>query len=232
VISEYSYFRAEGFSLEAIQIVKEAQEEMRAITRRICAPSGAGGIVGGYDAALGRYDITAFQFWGNNRPPEDWETIAEGKGGATLAMPRPGSKDHFNMVCLCGLMEQAYRHATLEGVFGCGDMPRRAHPAGDFETVFVRTRLMREDGSDKGKVYGEAAGLRGAAAAGESRDPLSHAELNKAFYIRVPNRPGTEDPAFVPPDAVPVPLDRMLHADQAEMTARIRDAMNNCCFGC
>lgn len=230
--AEYSYFRAEGFSLEAIQIVKEAREELRALTRKICAASGAGGITGAYDEALGRYNITAFQFWGNNQPPEDWETIDNGKGGAKLAMPKPGTADHFNMVCLCGLMEQARRHETLEGVFGCGEMPLRAHAAGNFETLFVRQSFMADGEEPKGKIYGDHIGMRGSPAAGEAPDPLSHAELNRAFYIRVPNKAGTEEPVFIPPDAVPVPYDKMLHIDQAEMNARIRDAMNNCCFGC
>ena len=67
---------------------------------------------------------------------------------------------------------------------------------------------------------------------GRAADPIASLELCGNMYLRVPNKPGTEEPVFTPPDAVPVSFQKMLQLDKEEMDARVRWAMNNCSYGC
>jgi hypothetical protein len=231
---EYSYFRAEGFSREAIDIAAEARREMQELRRKLCARFGAADFTGGYDAQ-GAFDITGFMFSNSQKVPDEWEVVEErkfpdGTPRGTVARPPRGSPEHFDIASMCGLMARAARQATLEGVFGC-PVTEREHPEGEFETLFVREQMMK--GGAGGKIYGEwLMTPKPAGRPGIATDPVAATDLGGKMYIRVPNRPGTEEPVFTPPDAVPVSYRRMLEIDQAELDARVRFAMNNNCFGC
>jgi hypothetical protein len=51
-------------------------------------------------------------------------------------------------------------------------------------------------------------------------DPLDAVKLDGNWYIRVPNKKGSEEPVFIPPDAVPVSYSQMLTIDSAENMSR------------
>jgi hypothetical protein len=51
-------------------------------------------------------------------------------------------------------------------------------------------------------------------------NPIDYMQLDGNWYLRIPNKPGTAEPQFTPPDAVPVSYDDMLKADQKEYENR------------
>jgi hypothetical protein len=137
-------------------------------------------------------------------------------------MPREGSPDHFHMASMGGLMERASRLSDLEGAFGCGEMPMRPHPAGQFETAFVRQSFMQGGPQPCGRLWGPGTGIGGAGQPGRAADPITPMELCGKIYLRVPNREGTEEPVFTPPDAIPMPYEKMIEIEKAEYDRRMK----------
>lgn len=221
---EYSYFRAEGLSLEALETVKESQAELVSLKTKLCAKFGANQIMGGYRKDMGHFHVVAFHFRPGQKVPDGWQLTREQRGadGAlqyTFALPAPNSPDAFHVASLCGLMERASRHDSLERVFGV-ERFMRDHPAGEFETAFVRQGYLADATLAKGKIRGPAVLGAGATPPGKTADPIYTMDLAGSTYIRVPNRPGTDDPVVTPPDAVRMSYDQMLKADKAEQDIR------------
>ncbi len=235
-MKEYSYFRADGLSLAALDTIKESKEEYDALRRKLCDRFGANEVMAGYDPITGHMSFLAFHFRANQKVPEGWKTINEqkSKDGAlqcTFAMPAAGSPDAFHMANIGGLMERAARLTDLEGVFGCRMEPR-AYPAGTFETAFVRQSFMTNGPGPIGKLYGQSLGIGGSGSPGTASDPIVSMEINGEVYIRVPNKPGTEEPQMLPPDAAPVSYDEMIRTDKAEYDRRMGQSLQSRGWGC
>jgi hypothetical protein len=215
--AEYSYFRAEGSSREAVDTVLEAKKEQDELRRKLCDKFGAEELFGGLRDPSGSFMLVCFIFSENKPPPEGWVDTQARTGSTIYAKPAPGSVDHFHVASITGLMERAIRQSRLEGVFGCGDMPMKDRPAGGRSGAFVRYSTMEDAEHRPGKRPGFLADgvtfLFGSNAPTKSSDPLSMLEMQGEWYIRVPNRAGSDDPIFIPPDAAPVSYDKMLEID-------------------
>jgi hypothetical protein len=229
MMREYSYFRAEGASLSAIETVSESKAELEAMMDKLCKKYGA------VYASLrnddnGRLTIRFLDFGEAKDAPDGWVIINRqmsndgSRQDALLAKPAPGSPDAFHLASMAGLMERASRQSRLEGVFGCGDMPMRERPAGEYSKSFVRsscsTALMNTPENAAGTMPDNTTCMLGSNSPTCGSDPLDAVKLDGSWYIRVPNKKGSEEPFFVPPDAVPIPYRRMLEIDSAENMSR------------
>lgn len=222
---EYSYFRAEGASLSAIETVEESRAELKALQENICKKFGAGYVSARFDDD-NRFVIRFFDFGEAKDPPEGWviknrQMSQDGeRQEALLAKPAPGSADEFHVANMAGLMARAARNSRLEGVFGCGDMPMRDMPAGRYSGAFVRSATcedrMKAPEDAPGKISDTTTFIFYSNGAGRGSDPLDAVKMNGSWYIRVPNKNGSDEPVFVPPDAVPVSYGDMIKADRAE----------------
>jgi hypothetical protein len=224
----YSYFRAEGASLSAIETVLESKADLKVMEEKLRKKFAAEYVSYRFDDA-GRFAIRFFDFGEAKDPPEGWviknrQMSYDGtRQEALLAMPGPGSPDAFHVASMAGLMERAVRLSRLEGVFGCGDMPIREMPAGKYSGAFVRTSNIAEMNTGEnaaGTIPDTTTFMFGSNSAIRGSDPLDAAQLDGNWYIRVPNKKGTEQPVFTPPDAVPVSYEKMLEADKAEINRR------------
>jgi hypothetical protein len=231
MFAEYTYFRAQGQSLSAIETVEEAKAELCELKEKLCRKFGAESVSGWVDRDTERFSVQSFLFRAPQKPPEGWvDSISGGALKATAndnihALPAPGSADNFHVAGMAGLMERAGKRAALETALGSGKMPMRDVPEGNYSNIFVRYRTHIDPANPPAKPDGtQVDGTRGVVgmSGGKVRiaDPLAYKELDGAWYIRVPNRPGTEIPVFTPPDAVETGYDAMLAADRAEQQQR------------
>jgi hypothetical protein len=223
-MKEYSYFLAQGLSLEAFDTMKESKEEFVSLKTKLCAKFGANDIMGGCRDG-GRFEILFFHFRAGQKVPDGWKVNNEqrGRDGAlqsTFAVPAPNTADHFYMANMCGLMERASRHILLEDIFGA-EWFMRDVTAGAGESAFVRQKYVGDPGP-KGQVPGPNASYDGSTTSPGTKtaDPMAAMELDGKMYIRVANRPGTEEPICTPPDAQRVSYEDMLKADKAEWDRR------------
>jgi hypothetical protein len=227
-MKEYSYFLADGLSLEALDSVRESAAELARLKTKLCTTFGADDLMGGYRKEEGRFHFTAFHFRAGQKVPQGWkinneQRDREGNLMGTFALPAPNTADAFHMASMGGLMERASRHDCLEGVFGT-DRLMRPHGAGTYETAFVRQSMIADSSVPTGKTWG--AGYFGGAktSPGSTTDPILAVELDGKTYFRVPNKLGTEEPIVTPPDAIPMSYEKMLEADKAETDRRNKPA--------
>ena len=96
---------------------------------------------------------------------------------------------------------------------------------GTFSTTTVDTR--RRDNSLKtpgeksvGKLRDKNTACFGSNGASSMGDPVEYMKLDGNLYIRVPNKPGTDEPQFAPADALRMDYDRMLELDRTEYDLR------------
>jgi hypothetical protein len=235
MMKEYSYFQADGLSLEALDTIKESKATLAQLKTKLCAKFGASDVMGGYREELGHFHFTAFHFNAQQKVPDGWKTLNQqrSQNGAlqgTFALPAPNSPDAFDVASIGGLMERASRSDSLEGIFGVRFM--REHPAGKFEEIFVRQSAMADGPEPKGKIWGTPMWGGSSPSAGKTWDPIVAQELDGKTYLRIPNKPGTEEPAVIPPDAIPVSYEKMLAADQAELERRRKPSPYDLCWGC
>jgi hypothetical protein len=225
VTAEYSYFRAEGLSLSAIEMVEEAKREFEALKRKLCAQFKADEMLGWMERDSNRFKVMCFIFHPPTEPPEGWKDTQErqmsydkSRVQTIFSRPGEGSPDQFHVASVTGLMERAVRFLRLEDAFGCGDMPVRELPAGDYSGQFVRTATWKDPANpvSEGKLRDQSTMIFGSNSAVRGSDPLDYMQLNDAWYIRVPNARDTGLPAFAPPDAKAVDFDDMLLTDMME----------------
>ncbi|MEZ0224994.1 MAG: hypothetical protein ACAH83_10605 [Alphaproteobacteria bacterium] len=238
---EYSYFRAEGASLSAIETVEESKVELKELQDKICKKFGAEYVSARFDED-NRFVIRFFDFGGAKDPPEGWviknrQMSQDGeRQEALLAKPAPGSADEFHVVSVAGLMERAARQSRLEGVFGCGDMPMRDMPEGRYSGSFVRASSCEGKATSPEDAPGRMADtftfVFYSSSAMRGSDPLDAVKMDGSWYIRVPNKKGSEEPLFVPPDAVPVSYADMIKADNAEWNRRNPQRNYGMSYGC
>lgn len=206
---EYSYFRAAGLSLEAIETAEQAKEELARLKRELCRKVGAEDLLGGIRPGQDHFVIIAFFFDPEKPLPEGWVPKMNSPGFAT---PPPGSAEAFLVASMCGLMERHSRRSYLEEIFGCGEMPKRNLPAGSYDTHFIRWSNIlgvKETGytADPGTT------VSGSSSPMTSADPLTYVKIADSWYIRVPNDDNGK-PRFTPPDAEPKSFAEMIDIDQ------------------
>jgi hypothetical protein len=229
MMREYSYFRAEGASLSAIETAQESRVELEAMKDKLCKKYGAEYVSLRSDEN-GRLTIRFFDFGEAKDAPDGWvitnrQMSNDGlRQEHLLARPAPGSPDAFHLASFAGLMDRACRQSRLEGVFGCGDMPMREMPAGEYSKAFVRSSsckaLMNTQETAAGTMPDTTTFMLSSNSAVCGSDPLDAVKLDGNWYIRVPNKKGSEEPVFIPPDAVPVSYSQMLTIDSAENMSR------------
>jgi hypothetical protein len=232
---EYSYFRAEGASLDAIETVEESKKEYEAQCQRLCKKFGAEDAWPRFDADTGRLTKVTFNFGQAENPPEGWiinnrqMSYDEKSQVALFAQPAPGSADEFHVASIGGLMERSFGKSRLEKVFGTGEMPMKELPAGEYRGEFVRATSFKDraDTRPVGRLPDNVTGCFGSNCAIRSSDLIAAMQLDGQWYLRIPNKKGTEEPVFTPPDAVPVPFDDMLALDRKEYDARNDRFRNN-----
>lgn len=222
--AEYSYFCAEGASLAAIDTIAEAKLEVEDMRWVLCQRYAASAVVGWLDNQTGRYTIHEFHFGIPSVAPEGWISTRperQSEGAVERAMPVPGSADHFYITNFAGLIERAAGKQRLEHVLGSGEMAYRDMEArAKTSDRFVRYTILGGGEQPAGEVAQEDFRLFTVISGPwKSADPLAFQKIGDNFYIRVPNRHGSDIPQFSPPDAVRIPYDDMLKIDAAERLA-------------
>lgn len=224
MFAAYSYFRAEGASLTAIETVAEARDELEQMRKKLATHFGADKVTGSISRDTGRFTIDSFVFEPPKKMPQGWEQAeVYGAPAGKYGLPKPGSSEHFYMLNMAGLMERAAKRTDLEAVLKSGEMPWRDMQDGQhLSGQFVRYAAAREDTAKPSGQLSDpfAHGISMSGGPWKASDSLSYAKLDGGFYIRVPNRPGTETPAYTPPDAKPVSYDDMLSLDRREQQLR------------
>lgn len=221
--AEYSYFRAEGLSLLAIERVNDARTELKDLRKNLTARYRADDVWG--RMVDGKYDMSEFLYHDETRVPEGWDKRLQmnydnTRVDAIFAKPAAGSPDHFNIAAVAGLMTRAAQLQHLEAAFGIADMPQRSLPAGRYSGSFVRYSSLEDSARIAGQepgvlrdyytfMFASNSPIRGG-------DPIDHIRLDGDWYLRVPNIKGTDTPAFVPPDAVQMEYAEMLKLDRIE----------------
>ncbi|TAL37855.1 MAG: hypothetical protein EPN97_04485 [Alphaproteobacteria bacterium] len=235
-MKDYSYFLAQGMSLEAFDTMKESKAEFESLKAKLCKKVGANDIMGGCLERGGRFEIVFFHFRADQKVPDGWKVNTEqrdqdGALQCTFAMPAPNTPDHFYMANMSGLMERAARHMLLEDIFGA-EWFMRDVTAGAGESAFVRQKYVGDAGP-KGKIPGPNPSYERQESPGsKTADQMAAMELDGKMYIRVANKPGTEEPICAPPDAQRVSYEDMLKADQAEWDRRnMRRYPPDICWG-
>lgn len=208
---EYSYFRAEGLSLVAVQRLAEARAEDAGMRQAICARFGAESLMGGFDAKRGDFRVNALFFQPPDQPvPPGWKIINEQSPSLVFALPEPGSADDFTLTALTGLMLRASRQSRLETLFGCGEMPYKELPAGSYSAAFVQHQTLKAPGAKPEGRLQDGRFMTYSNSPIRGSDPLASVRIGEDWYIRVPNIAGTATPCFTPPEARLVDYDAML----------------------
>lgn len=225
LVPVYTYFRAEGASLDKIDTMQAAAKEFEKMKKDLCKRFGANEALFSTDnTAGGRLNITTFHYAPvfEKNVPAHWEanrqTDSDGKLQAVFAQPPAGSSDHFFLTDYAGLMQRSMRRKRLENVFGIEDMPMREMPAGNYSGSFVRESHIDRTGA-AGHIRDNVTFCFGSNSACRSSDPLDAMEMMGSWYIRVPNDEKGQA-RFTPPDAVEVPVAEMLKIDTEERGAR------------
>ena len=222
-IPEYSFFRAEGLALAAIETAEEARVDFYAQRKKLEQRFNSRGIFTSIDSDTGRFKVDFFVYNRHDKTPEGWDIdpADEQEGSLASGMPKPGTSDDFYLANMAGLMERSAKNMRIENVFGCNEMPRRELPAGKYHGEFVRHNSLEEAGEKPvGKLRDRTTGCFGSNGGCNMGDPIDYMQLDSEWYIRVPNVPGTATPRFTPPDAVPVDYEKMLEADAAQYNIR------------
>lgn len=221
--AEYSYFRAEGLSLAAVEKVNEARAELQSLRKGLIERYNAADVWGSMQD--GKYQPGEFLYHDEAKVPQGWDLRKQiGYDGirvdAIFAHPPAGSPDHFNIAAVAGLMTRAAKFQHLEAAFGIGPMPERSLPAGRYSGSFVRYSSLddgaRVPGLEPGVLRDYYTFMFGSDSPIRGGDPIDHIKLDGDWYLRVPNIKGTDTPAFVPPDAVPMEYAEMLKLDRIE----------------
>lgn len=226
---EYSYFRAAGLSLAAVETVERARAELNKTRAELKRQHKAEHIFAGGDKS---FNIRCFVFADAADVPEGWvapEKIT-GTPGMILRMPPAGSADHFNLVAIAKRATRMTRNSSLEKFFDLTPFAARGLQAGVYSQRFVRDVTCFAPWQDANRpsppAHHGAFDQRGLMTGGSKvasgsggTDPIETLQLNGDWYIRVPN--DQEGRArWQPPDAVPMPYDAMLAADAAEYQRR------------
>lgn len=225
----YTYFRAEGLSLDRVETAVAAKREFEKMKKELCKRYGASEAMCSMAEGLRHLSVRSFYFSPaqEKNVPAHWEsdrqTGSDGELQAIFAAPPAGSPDAFFLADYAGLMTRAVRRMKLENLFGCGDMPMKELPAGSYSGAFVRDRNVETPGATAaqqvGQIRDNVTFCFGSNSPCRGSDPLDMMNMMGAWYIRVPNDEAGAA-RFTPPDAVPVSLGEMIKLDAEERAAR------------
>lgn len=224
-IPEYSFFRAEGLSLAAVETAEEARAEFHSLRKKLQDRFGSRAIFVTTDKDTNKLVIDCFAFNRDDKTPEGWDIDRprDDEDSSTLAsgMPKPGTADAFYLASMTGLMERAAKNMHIENVFGCGDMPRKELPAGKYHGEFVRNNSLETEGEKPvGRLRDRATFCFGSNGRMTMGDPVDYMQLDGAWYLRIPNKKDAAEPQFMPPDAIPVSYEEVLERDRTEYNKR------------
>jgi hypothetical protein len=224
-MEEYSFFRAEGKSYEAIQTVVSAKSEIFRLSRKACDRFGAEDFVADKKSPSFRFSPS------QGMPPQEWivkeeRLHASGRGDivSIYAVPPKGSAEEDFTNLVSQMMVELEPLTRLEHVLGCGNMPVKHLPAGRYISTFVRNRDVDDNpmGSTRniGLLKDAFNSCTFSSAPISKSNPLAFIEFtNGECYIRVPNDDKGK-PVFTPPDAVRIDYDEMIRLDKAEHNRR------------
>ena len=221
--SEYSFFRAEGLSLSAVETAEEARVEWTSTIEKLKTRYGAYALFCSKDETTGRLRFDCFAFRRDDKTPEGWEIepADEQQGSLAGGMPTPGSKDDFYLAGMAGLLDRATKNQRIENVLEVPEMPRKELPAGEYHGEFVRDNCLKTPGEKPvGRFRDRHTFCFGSSSRMTTGDPVEYMKLDGDWYLRVPNKPGSEEPQFTPPDAVRIDYERMLELDKKEYELR------------
>ena len=219
-MSEYSYFRAEGASRQAIETAEAAKQRVHKRSAWLAEHYGAERFIAWmsdpqFVFPRGAKIPDTFEAQDNSKQNEDFK-----RSQPIFATPKKGTKDAFLVANLMGLIEKDIKRQRLEYLFQCGDMPQLSLPAGQYSRSFVRAKTWiggwgTSGGhqSGEGYLYDKMGSCGGSNGAIISTNPLSYLQIEDNWYIRVPNDQ-TGAPLFTPPDGVPMDYADMLEMDQ------------------
>lgn len=225
----YTYFRADGLSLDRVESAAAAKREFEKMKKELCKRFGAGEVM--YNMPEGSRHATVRSFYfapaQEKNVPAHWEskrqTGIDGELQAIFAQPPAGSPDAFFLADYAGLMTRALRRMKIENLFGCDEMPMKEMPAGTYSGSFVRDRNVETQGAAGERMVGQIRDnvtfCFGSNSACRASDPIDVVLMMEAWYIRVPND-AEGKPRFTPPDAVEVPLAEMMKIDREERAAQ------------
>lgn len=224
----YTYFRADGLTLDRIETVEASKKELEKMKRDLCKRFGANEVMFSRDADTGRVRIREFYYAAafEKNVPAHWESrrqmSSDDKVQAVFAHPPAGSPDAFFLADYAGLMHRAVRRMRLETVLGTGEMPMKEMPAGSYPGAFVRDRHVENVGDTNRRIgairdnvtfcFGSNSSCRGS-------DPLDAMEMMGHWYLRVPNDENGQ-PRFTPADSAAVSMADMMKLDNEERGAR------------
>jgi hypothetical protein len=221
--AEYSFFRAEGLSLSAVETAEDARLEFTKTVETLKTRYGACALFLSNDKDTGRLRFDCFAYRRGDKTPDGWviETAEDQPGSLASGMPKPGSPDDFYLAGMAGLLDRAAKNQRIEYVLGVDDMPRKEIPAGEYHGSFVRNNSLKTAGEKAvGQLRDRTTGCFGSNGRISMGDPVDYMKLEGNWYLRVPNKPGTEEPQFAPADALPMDYARMLELDKAEYALR------------
>lgn len=216
-MSEYSYFRAEGRSLTAIKEVIETKEYLEKMSKKIANKYGGERWSFWYRRPDGTTSLGYFFYDDADKVPENFAISQKDQAHDVWAEPKPGTTVAFGLASLVGLLEKKQKCTLLDGVFGCGEIPMKELPAGEYEGAFVKEYSLKEKNTPGrvGKLRDQTTMCFSSNGAHKSWDPLDFMHLEGDWYIRVPNDE-TGKPRMTPPDAVLMDYALMLELDSIE----------------
>ncbi len=135
--ADYSYFRAEGLSLQGIETAVSEKEIFQSLKHALYVAYGATSVnADSRDAGHGPFEVRFLTFAGDQNVPEGWNILGRFHG-VVLALPHEDSEDASLIAKAAGVMERSARRSYLEYLFGVKAMPARQVPAGDYDLAFV-----------------------------------------------------------------------------------------------
>lgn len=221
--AEYTFYRAEGMSLSAVETAEEARLEWHREIRKLEKRFGACAVGFSKDEATGRLKFDCFAFDRDDKTPDGWniQPAGDGQGSLATGMPKPGTPDDFYLASVAGLLDRTSKNMKVENLLGVAEMPRKQLPAGEYHGEFVRDNSLKTPGGKPvGRMRDKVTLCFRSNGAMSAYDPVDYLKLDGAWYLRVPNKPGTEETQFAPQDAVRMDYSRMLELDKAEQELR------------
>lgn len=213
-MSEYSYFRAAGVSLAAVEAVEKNLNDAERLRLEMARKTGAASV-----KLTADFNVVHYVFSLGIGVPDGWEKVAD-----QYYRPAAGTADHFNMQAQCRRGARLLRHASLENFFGLPDMPPREVPPGCCSSRFVRDctwygqfmayigapRLPSTHGQYKQRAEIDCSAMYPS----KLPDPVQQLKYDGVWYIRVPNDE-QGNARWQPPEAVPVSYAEMQAVDLA-----------------
>jgi hypothetical protein len=217
----YSYFKAEGLSLEAVRMVQDAKETLEKIKDILRQKYNAADVFIGQ----GEPRPVVFLYTAKAQVPEGWavKNIQMGADGITekfvIVAPAYNTTDAFNVACISGLADRALKQESLSAVLQSPDFPLKNLPAGQYYTSFVRHKDVAVGTPHQqydemiGRLKDNVSPYKRSTVPIAVQDLLDYKKFQEDWYIRVPNDDKGQA-LYTPPDAVAVAYTDMRRVDE------------------